>query len=395
MKKVKYLIKYTPILYSAYFYFFSLLLRVFGCFVKTDSKMILFNSFGGRKYDDSPRAIFEKMIMDTRFDDYKLVWAVNNPENFDIPKRAKVVKDYSFAFFIYALKAKVWITNSSMEHGLCFKKKSTIYINTWHGSAIKFLGKDVKEEGKSFKGKSTSKEDAFYTQSEFDEYVFKRAFGKKESDFKRFGLPRNDELSCIDSKQVDVIKGNLGIDKSKKVILYAPTFREYSRSATNEITQEMHIDLFRWEREMGDKYILLVRVHYEVAKLLDFTAHQSVINVSDYPHLNDLLIISDAMISDYSSIFFDYSILHRPMLCFAYDIEEYSKNRGMYLDIRKDLPSQIVEDETILFDEIKNVFNHYERECEKTVEFQKRYVSEYGHASVKTCDYLWSVLSKK
>ena len=67
-----------------------------------------------------------------------------------------------------------------MEHGLCFKKKSTIYINTWHGSAIKYLGNDVKTEGKSFKGKSASKEKAFYTQSEFDEYVFKRAFGKKD-----------------------------------------------------------------------------------------------------------------------------------------------------------------------------------------------------------------------
>ena len=130
MKKVRYLIKYSPILYSVYFYTLSLILRILGCFVKTDSKVILFNSFGGRKYDDSPRAIFERMLEDRRFDEFTLIWAVDNPDNFDIPKRAKVVKDYTFKFFFYALKAKVWITNSSMEHGLCFKKKSTIYLQS-------------------------------------------------------------------------------------------------------------------------------------------------------------------------------------------------------------------------------------------------------------------------
>ena len=393
MKKVKYLIKYSPILYNVYFYVFSLLLRVFGCFVKTDQKMILFNSFGGRKYDDSPRAIFEKMITDTRFDDYKLVWAVNNPKNFDIPKRAKVVKDYSFGFYVNALKAKVWITNSSMEHGLCFKKKSTIYINTWHGSAIKYLGEDVKEEGKSFKAKSTSKESVFYTQSQFDEYVFKRAFHIEDSTFKRFGLPRNDELATISRAKVDEIKEQLRLPKDKKIILYAPTYREYSRNITNEITQEMRIDLNRWDKEMGDRYILLVRCHYEVAKMLDLTTYDSVFNVSDYPYLNDLLIISDVLISDYSSIFFDYSILHRPMVCFAYDIDEYTKNRGMYIDLRKELPCKILRTNDELFSEVERVFEQYEEMCEKTVDFQKKYVSEYGFASKKTCDYLIEIIN--
>lgn len=394
MNKIKYIIKYSPLIYNLYFYVFSGLIRLLGVFVKTDNNLILFNSFGGRKYDDSPRAIFESMLADERFNNYTLVWALNEPEKFTLPERAVVVKDYTLQFFINALKAKVWITNSSMEHGLCFKKKSTIYINTWHGSAIKYLGKDVKEEGKSFKGKSTSKEDAFYTQSEFDEYVAKRAFGKTESELKRFGLPRNDELACFKSDKANSIREELKIDPSKRVILYAPTFREYSRSSTNEITQEMHIDLTRWDREMGDKYILLVRVHYEVAKLLDFTAHRSVINVSDYPHLNDLLIISDAMVSDYSSIFIDYSILHRPMLCFAYDIDEYTRKRGMYLDIKKELPCNLVFSEDDLYGEIGRVFQQYNCYCNKTAQFQKKYVTACGNASKTTCDYLADKLQR-
>lgn len=392
MKKIKYLIKYSHVLYNLYFYICSIFLKTLGCFVKTDSKMILFNSFGGRKYDDSPRAIFEKMISDERFDDFKLVWAVSNPEKFNIPKRAEIVKDFSLGFFIKALKARVWITNSSMEHGLCFKKKSTIYVNTWHGSAIKFLGDDVKEEGKSFKGKSTSKESAFYTQSQFDEYVFKRAFHIDDNIFKRFGLPRNDELVGYSEKKVLEIKKQLNLSDDKKILLYAPTFREYSRNTMNEITQEIRIDLNQWEKEMSDKYILLVRAHYEVAKTIDFKSRDNIFDVSEYPHLNDLLIISDVLISDYSSIYFDYSILHRPMLCYAYDFEEYTENRGMYFDIRKELPCKVVRTNEELFAEIKRVFELYNEMCEKTLKFQKKYVSEFGRASEMTCNYLAEVL---
>lgn len=393
MKKIKYLVKYSKILYNVYFYTLSLFLRILGLFVKTDSKMILFNSFGGRKYDDSPRVIFEQILEDKRFEEFKLIWAVNNPDNFNIPQRAKVIKDYSLKFFFYALKARVWITNSSMEHGLCFKKKSTIYINTWHGSAIKYLGNDAKKEGGSFKSKGTSKATAFYTQSEFDEYVFKRAFHIDESTFKRFGLPRNDELVGYTRIATEKIKSQLHLPEDKKIVLYAPTFREYSRNSINEITQEMRIDLKRWDKEMGDRYILLVRVHYEVAKTLDFVTYNSVFNVSDYPHLNDLMIISDLLISDYSSIYFDYSILHRPMLCFAYDIDEYIRNRGMYIDIRKELPCSIVQSEEELFSEIHRVFEEYKELCKKTVKFQEKYVSEYGSAAKKTCDYLTEILS--
>ena len=145
MNKIKYIIKYSPLVYNLYFYIVSGLIRFMGLFVKCDKKMILFNSFGGRKYDDSPRAIFEAMLEDERFKDFRLVWALDNPEKFILPDRAVVVKDYSISFFVHALKAKVWITNSSMEHGLCFKKKSTIYINTWHGTPLKSMGYDMVE----------------------------------------------------------------------------------------------------------------------------------------------------------------------------------------------------------------------------------------------------------
>ncbi|MBQ7037485.1 MAG: CDP-glycerol glycerophosphotransferase family protein, partial [Clostridia bacterium] len=136
MKKLANIIKYFKFIYSLYYYVFSFLLSALRLFVKPDDKLILFNSFGGRKYDDSPKAIFEKMQKDPRFQDYKKVWAFHNPEGKEIPG-VTCIKTDTFRYFVTALRARVWITNSSVERGLNFKGKNTYYFNTWHGTPIK------------------------------------------------------------------------------------------------------------------------------------------------------------------------------------------------------------------------------------------------------------------
>ena len=262
MEKLKYLIKYSPIIYSIYYYVFSAFFRVLGLFVKIDKQLILFNSFGGRKYDDSPKAIFEYMLQDDRFKDYKFVWGLNEPNKFDIPSRAIVVNVNSFKYFIYALKAKIWITNSSIERGLCFKKKDTIYINTWHGTAIKYLGNDIGEQNKSFKGED-SKVDIFFSQGSYDEKVFKSAFCKTNEDLFRFGLPRNDELANCDYETSIAIKKKLNIPLEKKIILYAPTFREYTKNKSNQVMLNVPINFETWQETLGENIVILFRAHYE------------------------------------------------------------------------------------------------------------------------------------
>ena len=142
-------------------------------FIKIDDRLILINSFGGKKYDDSPKVLYEAMLNDSRFDDYKLVWAFSDPTIYNIPNSIQID---SLKYFVTALKAKCWISNSGIERGLNFKNKRTFYFNTWHGSPIKKMGSDVSSSNKSFKGKGRNTTNIMTAQSEFEIDVFSKVF---------------------------------------------------------------------------------------------------------------------------------------------------------------------------------------------------------------------------
>ena len=161
------------------------------------------------------------------------------------------------------------------------------------------------------------------------------------------------------------------------MILYAPTFREYNQDALHRCVLMPPIDLKKWEEKLNDKYCLLFRAHYEVAKVMNIEESDFVKDVTFYPVLDDLMIAADILISDYSSVFFDFSITGKPMLHFAYDYEEYSQKRGMYFDIRSYLSGAQNEEEMIeLLLNIDTV-----KEIKKSKHFRDMYVNYYGHGT--------------
>ena len=383
-------VKYSKVLYSIYFHLGSMCISLLKCFLKSDEKLIVFNSFGGRKYDDSPKCIYEAMLKDSRFADYKLVWSFINPHAHDIPKGKKVKTD-TFLYYKTLLKARAWVTNSSMTRGLAFCGIYTFQLNTWHGTTIKVMGSDIKASNRSFrikKGKPNSK-DIMLAQGKYDVDMFSRAFNRSRDSFQIIGLPRNDVLAHQSGQLRNELKERLGIDPQKRVLLYAPTFREYEKDDGNNCISAPPIDLRRWEKILGERYILLFRAHYEVVNVLNVADSDFVKNVSSYPSLDDLMIASDILISDYSSIFFDYSIMHKPMICYCYDYDKYQKERGMYFDIREWLPS--ADDEDALLQLITSTDVNIESEATKV--FQERYVTEYGSATQKSLDIIRQELS--
>lgn len=383
------LVKYSKVLYGLYYYCGSFAVKLMGLFVKMDKKKILFSSFGGRKYDDSPRCIFEKMRSDPRFADYRFVWALGSPQNFEI-KGASKVKCDTISYYKELLSSSVWVTNSTMERGLFFKPSRILNLNTWHGTAIKRMGTDIGRGNSSFmsKGKGNH-DDIMLAQGQYDVDIFSRVFGIPSGHFRITGLPRNDELvNCNTEENRKRIRGKMDIKTDKKVILYAPTFREYEKNGGCIMSPP--IDLNKWEQLLGDNYVLFVRAHYEVLNVMKFEETVFVKDVSLYPNLNELMIVSDLLISDYSSIFIDYSLLDKPMLCFAYDYDKYATERGLYFDIREKLECS-TENEDELIQIIKEL--DWERRVAITRGFRERFIEEAGSASSKTVDIVWNYLN--
>lgn len=367
-------IKYSKTLYSLYYNVMNTVINSMKLFVRTDDKLILFNSFAGRKFDDSPYALFEAMKKDERFSGYKLVWAFHNPDQYDVNGVEKIKTDTP-EYFKTALKARVWITNSSIERGLHFKNKNTFYFNTWHGTPIKKMGNDI-ENNQSFGEKGKNSTDIMTAQSDFEIDVFSRMFGIPKNHFLKCGLPRNDILCSYDESLKNELRKKLGIKDNQKVILYCPTFREFEKDSNNNVVMKPPIHLEKWKQELGEKFVLLFRAHYEVARAMDIRDDSFVRNMTDYPSLNELMIASDILISDYSSVFIDYSIMDKPMLHFTYDYDKYSSLRGMYFDIRGYINGSDHEEQLISL--VKGL--NAEQEVEKTRVFRKKYVNYYGNA---------------
>lgn len=364
-----------------------LLLNVWGFFVPVRKKTMIFCSFGGRKFDDSPKAIYDEICRREEFQDWRLIWAFVQPDDFEVPRGDKIRVD-TLTFFHALLYSRVWVSNSGMDRGIELHRKKNIIVETWHGTPLKKIGGDENTNllggGVAAPKRKPDKRTIRCAQSDFDREIFSRIFNADRDAILLSDLPRNDELLKYNESQIKSIKAGLNIANDKKIILYTPTYREYLIDDNHETYIAPPMNLDKWREKLGNEYVLLIRAHYAVSAAMNLRENEFVKDVSFYPHLNDLYIIADMMISDYSSAYFDYSILHRPMLCFAYDLEEYEEKRGLYLDLESTLPCSIDRNE----DEIINhIINMNEKEAtDRVKQFSERFAPHVGNATKKVID---------
>ena len=350
--------------------------------VSKQQKTILFCSFGGRNFNDSPKAVYDEICSREEFEDWRFVWAFVEPDKFTIPRGDKVKVD-TFSFFKTLITSKVWVSNSGMDRGVDLITDKIIRVETWHGTPLKRICGE--ENQNTFGTKPIEYKGPIDTsaircsQSDFDREIFARIFHASKESILLSDLPRNDELLTYTPERLYEIREYLGIAVKKKVILYTPTYREYLINENSQNYIVPPIDLDKWEKELGERYVLLIRAHYAVSAALGIKENSFVKNVSSYSSLNDLYAISDIMISDYSSTYFDYAILDRPMLCFAYDKEEYEEKRGLYLNMEEDLPCKVCKSEDEVISEILNM--DLLAAIEATKAFHKKYAPYAGHAS--------------
>ena len=380
--KLKTAVKNSKLLYSLYFWGGSAILRFAGLFVKTDPNLILFASYGGRKYDDSPRVVYEYLKTHPVSEKIRMVWGFVNPDEY--PEVENKIKIDTIPYYYTALKAGYWITNSSISRGLDFKKRKTKNILFQHGMVgIKRIFTDVLQAENVFVSGFYEQYDMVFIEGKKEIPILSRVWRLDEKVFYITGLPRNDDLVNYTQEEVTAIKERFGIPQDKKVILYAPTFRDYYKADDGSSALHIPMDFSRWERELSDEYVLLVTAHYEVAKLLDsLPKNNFVYNAFGYPHVNDLMKVADLLISDYSSIVFDYSILERPILCYGYDYDTFASVRGTYMDISTLFHDGIIRDEDSLLHTITTM--DYDVQCRFTREqIRDKYLASYGNAAEK------------
>ena len=383
MKKIEYILKHNVVIQKIYVFLFSLLFRFIGLFIKRDDKQVLMQSLIGKTYGDSPKVLFETMKKDPRFKDYKYVWAFDNPDAFDVPG-AKKIKLTSLQYYIEALRSGVWISNVGIERGLKFKPKKTISINTWHGVPIKMIGNSQKDRNDY----DYSSVDFMCCSSDFERNIFIRDFRVKPEAIFQCGMPRNDELYNVSEEQKQKARKELAIPDGKKVILYAPTWRDSTDGGSSyQIAPPMNMDY--WQKELGDEYVILFRMHHLTTAALGVEFNDFVRDVSHEPSINKLMIAADVLISDYSATIFDFSILEKPIVSFAYDLEEYAEARGFYEKLDEDvLPGDVFRTEEEVIHHIKTM--NYEAECENCRSLKKKYLAVSGNATNECLDYLAS-----
>ncbi|MEZ2324831.1 CDP-glycerol glycerophosphotransferase family protein [Bacillus tropicus] len=324
-------------------------------------KLIVFESYSGKQYSCNPRAMYEYMLQNNL--DFQMVWSVNKNhiEQFDkgsIP----YVKRFSLRWFILLARAQYWVTNSRMPIWLP-KPKHTNYVQTWHGTPLKKLAGDMKEV--HMPGTTTEKyKDNFHREAQNWDYllspngysteIFKRAF-QFQKNVVEVGYPRNDFLYVNNNlKAIDALKKQNGLPIDKKIILYAPTWRDDQFYNKGRYKLDLQLDLQLLQKRLDSDYIILLRMHYLVVEQFDLEPYKGfVYDFSKHVDINELYLLSDLLITDYSSVFFDYANLKRPIIFYTYDIDSYrDKLRGFYFDLETEAPGPVVMNTEEVLEEI-------------------------------------------
>ncbi|MGN0242975.1 MAG: CDP-glycerol glycerophosphotransferase family protein [Lachnospiraceae bacterium] len=351
--------------------------------------LVVFESFLGRNYSDSCKYIY-RYLKDNYPGKYRFVWILDKGVNIKIDGNPKIVRRFSLGYFYYLGRAKYWVNNMRQPVWL-EKREGNVFLATWHGTPLKKLVFDMDEV---YSATPTYKKQ-FYSQSRkwdylisdnaFSTEVFQSAFLFDKEKILEYGYPRNDLMHAPNREELAAsIRAALGIPADKKTVLYAPTWRDDDFYEPGKYKFTLKLDLYKMKEALGDDYVILLRTHYFIADHLEVTGLDGfAYNVSKYPDITELYLISDICITDYSSVFFDYGDLKRPILFYTYDLEKYRDVlRGFYIDIETEVPGPLLYTTEEVIDAIRHIDEVSEQYAQRYEAFYQRFCSlDDGFAS--------------
>ncbi|ASU84795.1 CDP-glycerol glycerophosphotransferase [Nocardiopsis gilva YIM 90087] len=309
---------------------------------------ILFDSYTGRQVSDSPHSIYAELrSRGGTWADYPMSWLVKDGQ-VNLPDDVSAVRHNGRDFYEALARSKYLVTNSRQPAWFT-RRPDQVVVQTWHGSMLKRIGFDIE----NIRGKSrdyheklaweTKQWDYLVSPSPWATPILRRAF-RFDGEILETGYPRNDIFFSPEREAIaERTRRRLGLPADKKVVLYAPTWRDDKYYTRGKHKLDLHLDLRRMYEKLGDDHVLLVRRHPRVVDSVPIVGKDFVYDVSLYPEIMELFLITDVLVTDYSSMMFDFANTGRPMLFFTYDIESYRDNlRGFYFDFEETAPGPLL-----------------------------------------------------
>ena len=345
---------------------------------------VVASTFRGRRYGDNSQFIAEKLH--ELSPDTTIVWITQKGYSYPVPEYMKTVDYYSTIKKIYTYAtARVWVNTHRMEQSMR-KRKHQLFIETWHGGlGIKKIELDCKESPEPWELKELSNTagmaDLFISNSDHLTGIYRNAFAYRGTVWK-CGYPKNDILIRGSESAKDSVRRFFGIPADAKIVVYAPTFR------TNMKREELLSDVFTMdydrvrntlEKNWGGTWYVLVKWHPIMQQFINDSYENNVINATEYPDMQELILASDAFISDYSSCIFDAALRGIPCFTYATDFARYRQDRGVYYEM-DELPFPYAKNN----DELEEAIVSFEKEqyAEKWRSFESRTgLHETGHAA--------------
>lgn len=311
--------------------------------VVTEPRTVLFECYLGKAYACSPKTLYEAMLDDGRFDDFELIWAFDDAfDEGTEPRlaRAEVVRERSNEYHRALARAGTIISNELLPAYVSLKRDQ-VYVQTWHGTPFKRIGAEIEVEAAD--ATSTKRDtiermrrdakkqtylispSAFTSQHLCDSFLVDPA--RRPQMVLELGYPRNDALALAkgDRAARDAACEALGIPRDKRVLLFAPTWREDQYRSGVGFVYQNTLDLDCLRRQLGDEWVVLMRTHQNVASPVDLGDFGGfAYDVSSLGDVNLACIAADALLTDYSSVMFDYANLRRPIVLYVPDLDHYA-----------------------------------------------------------------------
>ncbi|MEV3874059.1 CDP-glycerol glycerophosphotransferase family protein [Streptomyces sp. NPDC049906] len=331
-------------------------------------EQVFFLSYNGKQYSDSPRAMHEELLK--RGSELTYLWAVRDGQVV-LPPTADKVRMWGREWFEALATSRYIVTNGHLPEWV-ERRPGQVIVQTWHGTMLKKIGHDIEtlhfdREYQNRLGKEANNWSLLVSSNRFSTPILKRAFSY-HGEILEAGYPRNDYLYSPDRDKIaESVKEKLGLPADKKVVLYAPTWRDDQSHSAGQYKFSLKIDLDDARARLGHDHVLLIRRHSNIVDAVPGAGNGFVFDASEYPDIAELYLAADIMITDYSSVMFDYAHLKRPMLFFTYDLEHYRDTlRGFYFDFEEDSPGPLIRTSEELVESIRRIE-------EVKVEYQDRF----------------------